>query len=205
VSAKLDWSGVASKVSSRLEEHYIPPAKGPKGSRPSAAKPAAAHAPKGGGGGSGRGGAAGLRGSSGGGGGGGGASQRQDVFMASDLPPLAAMPRGLARSRSEGGRALGYELVRPARPHSQGTRQRLSSGHEQQQHRSSSSSSTRSPPLVTDRRTEAAAAGARTPRGQPIRAPPGGAPTSPLDDLLQHVNSLIDEFDNKLKKRSDVF
>jgi hypothetical protein len=56
---------------------------------------------------------------------------------------------------------------------------------------------------VLDRRTEATGAGLATPR-QPIRPPPGGAPSSPLDDLLQHVNSLIDEFDTKLKTRSNV-
>jgi hypothetical protein len=141
--------------------------------------------------------------------------------MASDLPPPAAARR-LARSQSDAagraghGAALGYEYIRPSRPYSQGPRPRLSGGDEQQQQQQRGGA--RPPPLarhvsagsispaVLDRRrtTDAEAAGLRTPR-QPIRAAPGGAPTSPLFDLLQHVDSLISEFDNKLKKRSNVF
>jgi hypothetical protein len=223
-SSKLDWSQVTSRVNSRLEDHYIPPAKAGKQRPASAATPSARNT--GSDGGNARG-AAAKTSRPGPGPGPGGASARRtgsgggapELFLASDL--LSAKPQ-LHRSRSDAGMrqpgsaragsvysGAGYEASRPRVSGSQGgggtvgaRGRQNSAGAQLISARQLSAGGTTA--NITDRRVGATAGVAGVPRTpkQPIRS--DGAPTSPLDDLLQHVNSLISDFDNKMKRRSNV-
>lgn len=221
-SSKLDWSQVTSRVNSRLEDNYIPPAKAGKQRPASAAAPSARKT--GSDSGNARG-AAAKTSRPGPGPGPGGASARRtgsgggapELFMASDLLP--SKPK-LHRSRSDAGMrqpgsaragsvysGAGYEVSRPRLSGSQGgggtvgaRGRQNSAGAQLISARQLSAGGTTA--NITDRRTGVNIGVPRTPK-QPNRG--DGAPTSPLDDLLQHVNSLIDDFDNKMKRRSNVY
>jgi hypothetical protein len=213
VSSKVDWSQVTSRVNSRLEDHYILPAKAGK-QRPASARSTGTGASIGRGAGA-KTSRQGLR--SAGGPRTGSGDGSQEFFMASDLVPPAKpklhrsrsdstirQPHSTRASTSYSGAA--YEVSRAPLPSSQsgggslGARSRQhSAGSQAASARQLSAGGTTA--NITDRRTSVTGGMPRTPK-QPIRS--DGGPTSPLDDLLQHVNSLIYEFDTKLMNKSNV-